>query len=902
MFLISHIQLFLQFIGEKTRWYYRLYHVSTLFFISLISLVLFCPYIAISEEYDKNVLYINSYHDGYRWSDSILEGIRSELDASWYKIGLQVEYMDAKKFKNDSVTKELVRLYEEKFKSIQFNVVMVSDDDAFNFALQYRPQLFPDVPIVFCGVNSITLEETQAGNLTGVVENFDLASTIEVALKLHSGKRRMIVVGDDSTTGVAIKKRIDEIIPIFRNRLDVEYWIQLDLEEVKQRVKKLPDDAFLFFIPYYQIIGERFYTSEEVVAAIYSNSNVPIYSSWDFLLGHGLVGGSFLSGFEHGKEAAKKTIQILDGRPASSIPINFETTGEYVFDYKVMKRLALDEKQLPFNSTLINEPDPFYKLSRELFWMIIVSVPLLLATVFLLVLNMAARRSGERKIKNQLTFQETLIDTIPQLVSWKDVHGRYMGANRTYTTFFGLGDITDVIQKNTKEVIVDQQYVKWSMEADRAVVDEEKEFRRIRKEISGITETVSWLEVNKVPLRDQDGTISGILTTAENVTREKNLENQLIQSQKMEAIGTLAGGIAHDFNNILTSIINSTELAIGDIPRDTQTEKDLQRVLKAARRGGDVVKQILSFSRPTKDGFRSTNLASVIAEVVSLLEVSLPSNILVISDIKMAIPDIYADPTQIHQAIMNLCTNGFHALRNQGGTLLIGVREVIFDLQEASYMALPAGDYIQLTVKDDGIGIPPEIKDKIFDPFFSSKEKSEGTGLGLTVVHGIVKGHGGAVRVESEVGVGTVFELYLPKVSWLETSKLDDHEPVIAVLGRILLVEDDIDQLQSAARLLRQYGYDVVELGDSIKAATMISTQAAFFDLVITDYDMPGLNGIEFVEIISKYAEKLPVIMISGREEALKAASTHGVVRVVLRKPYDKKDLYTVINRILREE
>ncbi len=255
----------------------------------------------LSEGLSKSVLYINSYHQGYPWSDTIFAGIRNTLYQSDYKIELQVEYLDAKKFNVEPVLAAFSQLHKEKFQDQQFDVVIVSDDDAFQYAIKYRPQLFPDVPIVFCGVNNLTSEQAAVGNITGIVENFDLSGTIDVVLRLHPEKKRMIVVGDSSTAGLAIKNQIESFFPQFADRLTFDFWVQVDLDEVQERVKKLPDDTFLFIIPYFQVSADYLHTAEEVMEAIYSYSNVPIYTGWEFLLGHGAVGGSLLSGIEHGR-------------------------------------------------------------------------------------------------------------------------------------------------------------------------------------------------------------------------------------------------------------------------------------------------------------------------------------------------------------------------------------------------------------------------------------------------------------------------------------------------------------------------------------------------------------------------------------------------------------------------
>jgi len=870
--------------------------------VPLLLLVVLFPEEGLTEDQSKSVLYINSYHQGYPWSDTIFEGIGKALDESDYKIELQIEYLDAKKFNVDPVVSAFYQLHKEKFKEGQFDVVIVSDDDAFQYAIKYRSELFPGVPIVFCGVNNLSSEQTAVGNITGIVENFDLSGTIDVVLTIHPEKKRMIVVGDNSTAGLAIKRQVESFEPLFQDRLIVDYWVQADLDEVQERVKTLPADTFLFFIPYFQVSDDYFHTAEEVMAGIYSHSNVPIYTGWEFLLGHGAVGGSLLSGLEHGRAAAELSLQILGGEEADRIPIVYKPNGLYLFDYQVMERLGIDESMLPEESRIINAPSLFYQLPRELFWTIVVSFLLLLVALLFLSLNMIARRKVERTIKDQLTFQETLINTIPLLVSWKDIHGRYVGANVNFADFFGLDNVIEVVEKTTSDVVSDDAYVNWSIGTDLSVVSEDREFRRVRKRITSADGESAWLELSKVPLRDQDRKITGVLTTAENITREHNLEKQLLQSQKMEAIGTLAGGIAHDFNNILTSIINSTELAVMDLDSESQTKKDLDRVLKAARRGSRVVKQILTFSRPSQQGFRSTDLESLVYEVINLMEVSLPGSVKMKYLVSPALRKIQADPTQLHQALMNLCTNAFHELKETGGEIHLSLKVVCLEANEAGYLNLEPGNFVKITIRDNGPGIKPEIIDKIFDPFFSSKDKTEGSGLGLTVVLGIVKGHNGGVRVRSEYGKGTTFDIFLPDIS-AETDKFDHQiSPVNRNEGSILFVEDDEDQLLTTPRILRALGFQVDPVGDSREAAAKVKDGPDRYDLVITDYDMPGMNGIDLVREIMKCAPHLPVIMISGRQESVSAAKGMSAIKHVLVKPYEKNDLTALINSILRRE
>ncbi len=881
--------------GSRTRW-------TTLLF-SLICIVTALAFLALpspsrADKEKKTVLYLNSYHNGYHWSDGLLEGIRTVLNQSHYKVDLQIEYMDAKKYNYDLISKNLYSLYKEKFKDEAFDVIVLSDNDALNFVNHHRHDLFKNIPVVFCGVNDLKDSEIATGNITGIVEVYDFIDTLKVAKTLHPEKNRLIFLIDNSTTGTAIRHQAEKLIKTNNLGLQIDFWTELSLEETQKRVSELPTDTFLFIAPYYQSINGRFYTAEEVTEAIYRHSSVPIYSSWEFMVGYGVVGGRVLSGIEDGKTAGKMALQILDGTKADDIPIIRQPEGGiYLFDYKVMEKLGINQKLLPPNSKIINTPKAIYSLSKELFWTMMVSFVLLLLALVSMVGAMLERRKVERKITDQLAFQETLMDSIPQLVSWKDAEGKYLGANQAFMDFFGIRDIVEVIGKHTGELLRDKIYSEWSTKADTSVVTQKEPFRKIRRKVHDINGVDAWIEINKVPLKDQSERIVGILTTAENITKEQNLEKQLLQSQKMEAIGTLAGGIAHDFNNILTSIINSTELAIGDVAAGSRTETDLARVLKAARRGGRVVQQILSFSRPSKEGFRPTDLSQVVQEVVQLMEASMPASIAVRSHVEQGMNFfVHADPTQMHQAILNLCTNAFHALRTTGGTIDIALTHAVDEKEMPAPGHTATIPCIKLTVADNGPGISPEIQDKIFDPFFSTKSKAEGTGLGLAVVHGIIKGHQGSIRVSSSEGGGATFTILLPEAEACADIVSSSPDGIDRIGGHILFVEDDEDQLQTTPRLLEEMGFHVTALREPKAALRLVSAGNYTFDMLITDFDMPIMSGTELAGLLPE----LPVILISGRDDARIAAGEFLNIHRVIIKPYHKKDLMDGIREILQ--
>jgi len=863
----------------------------------------------------QNVLYLNSYQPGYKWSDEIYEGIREVLAGrSDPIVDLQVEYMDSKKYSGPVVRQALFELYKYKFRDTSFSVVMVSDNYAFEFARQYAAELFPGVPIVFCGVNDLQ-PGMVAGrtDLTGVEERFDLKGTLDLALVQNPGKKRLIVIGDRSVTGIAIANQVRDQLPPYRDRLEWEFWDSYQLEEILGLVERVPADAMIFFIPFYQAIGDRFYSAEEVVAEIGRHSDAPIYTCWDFLVGSGTVGGRVLQGREHGRLAANMALRILDGTPVSDIPMTAPQGDLYLFDYNGLTRFHIPESELPMGSEILNKPYYFFRIDPQMFWIIVVALAVLAATLVFLVINISRRRSVEEKIRAQLSFLTLLLDNIPQLVFWKDRDQRYQGANKAFAAFFGLPDPATVVGKTNPEVLPGWwDHAGMAEEADREVMRSESPRRRMRLAFTRDDGEQAWIELNKVPLRDRKGLVVGTLSTAEDVTDKERLEARLRQSQKMEAVGTLAGGLAHDFNNILTTIINSTEMALLDLPGDSQAAADLRRVLTASKRGGGIVRQILTFSRPSRENFRDADIAEAVMEATGLVAATLPGHIRLETDIQVVKAVCRADPNQIHQVVMNLCSNAYQALRGysgaggRGGVIRVVLCATRLSAAEALPLDLPEGRYLRLTVADDGPGITPEIIDNIFDPFFTTRKDDGGTGLGLAVVQGIVRNHNGRVAVLSAPGRGASFSVYLPCGASGDLPREADDPAALRGTERVLFVEDDLSLLETVPRVLATQGYRVTAAPGAYEALAALAVNAGGiggpgFDVVVTDFDMPGKNGFELAETLLARAPGVPVVVVSGRFRDVRGADRPENVREILLKPYDGAALHAAIRRALGE-
>jgi PAS domain S-box-containing protein len=381
------------------------------------------------------------------------------------------------------------------------------------------------------------------------------------------------------------------------------------------------------------------------------------------------------------------------------------------------------------------------------------------------------------------------------------------------------------------------------------------------------------------------------------------IENQLKQAQKMEALGTLAGGIAHDFNNILGIIMGFTQLAMYELGKGSPVLDKMDEVLKATNRAKDLVKQILAFSRRSEQQKMPLQLGIVVKEAMQILRPSLPSTIRVKTEV-LSKSTVLADPTQMHQVLMNLCTNAAHAMQDNGGILEVRLSDVVFETElPASREVLQPGRYVELTVKDSGHGIDPAIIDLIFDPFFTTKGLGEGTGLGLSVLHGIVSSHGGCINVESTPGKGTKFTILIPV---LETEygpkKLEVDTPLPRGQERILLVDDEPLLALTLRQMLENQGYDVVSRISGVEALEAFRHHSAGkpFDLVITDMTMPHFTGLDLARELSAHNPDVPVILMTGfsnkvDEDRAKKMGIHGF----LMKPVATAELAAMVRTVL---
>ncbi len=402
------------------------------------------------------------------------------------------------------------------------------------------------------------------------------------------------------------------------------------------------------------------------------------------------------------------------------------------------------------------------------------------------------------------------------------------------------------------------------------------------------------------PVRNQEGEIINYVAVKRDVTEEVALKKQLNQAMKMEAIGTLAGGIAHDFNNILSAILGYAEMIDLQLAKDDPAREDVGQIVAAGQRATDLIRQILTFSRQQDEELRPVKIHFVIKEALKLLRSSLPSSIDLQQNIDPDCGPVLADPVQIHQVLMNLCTNAKQAMAGEQGRMIVRLSELASDAT-ATLSCLGPGRWLELEVSDTGVGMEPQVRDRIFDPFFTTKKKGQGTGLGLSVVHGIVTSYGGEITVDSEPGRGTTFHIYLPVVE-AETEQEKEDQQLLLPHGdeHVLLVDDEPLLVEIMKRFLSLQGYEVTSFVDSRQALEWFTRHPDQVDLVITDMTMPHLTGANLAQAILATRPEMPIILCTGYSEVMDAdrASALGIQKFLL-KPVDNRVLAQSVREVL---
>ncbi|MBU0908611.1 MAG: response regulator, partial [Proteobacteria bacterium] len=541
-------------------------------------------------------------------------------------------------------------------------------------------------------------------------------------------------------------------------------------------------------------------------------------------------------------------------------------------------------------------PQSIFKKDDILLWLEIYVFKLPTAEVVAVFEDITEKQEAERRLIRSKEEWERTFNSIHDIITLQDKNMRIVKANEAASRFFNT-DKKELTGRFCYEFFSGRGEPCPGCPVQLSLQDMLNHCEIIRHEKLGRI-----FKVSTSPIFDKNNNIEYLIHVATDITEQKKLEEELLQSQKMEAIGTLAGGIAHDFNNILTPVIGFAEIARDAVVKGERPVDELNQVLRASYRARELVRQILAYSRKGKQKLLPVSPHYIVKESLRFIRSTLPATIEIRENIDKKSGTILADPTKIQQVVVNLCTNAFHAMENTGGVLTVTLLHKDLTAEEImEYQHVAAGSFVELMISDTGHGMDKATMERVFEPYFTTKGNGKGTGLGLAVVHGIVKSCGGIIKFESERNKGTIFRVYFPVTDAKQAVIAGEVEEILQRGNeRILLVDDEAAIVSLQKNTLAALGYHVTATTDSGIALSYFQAAPDGFDLIITDQTMPSLCGTELAGEVLRVRPDMPIILCTGYSSAIsEEKAMEAGIRKLVHKPFGGKQLARLVREVL---
>lgn len=866
----------------------------------------------------REILILHSYSPDYQWTQSEQRGLDSVLDSLALQYKVRIEYMDSNHSPQLPKGTLLRQLYKEKFAHSRFQVIITTDNAALDFIREYRAELFPGVPVVFCGVNGYEPAMIKGlDNVTGVAEDNDFLGLFELILKLQPATRQIVIYGvPDDPSHIANTALIRKLLPSFRHDVKVEIREFPHIDACIEDAKTLPQNSVILMVGSMRTadgLGINLQRANELMSPLVSR---PVYTAWDFGLNHGAVGGLVMSGPEQGRLAAEIALRIINGEDPRTIPVLRNSTNFYMFDYQQMIRFGLNMDNLPRGSKVFNSPEKAYRIPRAIIGAAAISLAVLSIAVIVLFFNIRRRKSAEvALLASQEKYAKAFRNSVDVIGIARLRDGLYIEVSDAFFRTFGYTRDEVIGKRSAAFGSEDQDGTSFGLWKDAQVRSEllrsfESHGLVRNLEVTWCTRTgEERIGLYSAEVISIGGSPSVIFVWHDITDRKRaeeerlDLEDRLRQAHKMESIGLLAGGVAHDFNNLLSPILGYSEILIAELQQGDPRVATLQQIRHAAERAATLTQQLLAFSRKQMLELRVVDLGAVVKRFEQMLRRTVREDIRM--DVRYAPAPglIRADVGQIEQVLMNLVVNAQDAMPN-GGILTIEIQHAVLDdFYVVSHPDAKAGPHVVLVVSDTGIGIDEKMHPHLFEPFFTTKEMGKGTGLGLSTVYGIVKQHGGSISVYSEAGKGSAFRVLLPLV--VDESVLSD-EPVSGTselpggTETILVVEDNDMVRNLAVEMLHLLGYRVLPADGPISCFEFFDEHRDDISLLLTDVIMPKMNGKEIFTRLAEQKPHLKVLYMSGYTSNV--IGHHGVLDEgvnLLQKPLSLQSLAEKVRHVL---
>ena len=708
----------------------------------------------------KEVLLIHSYHKGYTWSDDISKSIENQFK-NHNNIELSTIYMDTKMIDDSIYLNNLAKLYKQQFEGRKFDLIIVSDNNAFDFVIKYHEYLFKDLPVLFCGINNFDKALLDENNMkrymTGVVEQVDLEKNFELISKLHPNLKNLLIINDTSTTGYAVKRDLNPIIDKYNKKFNIQYVDNLEINNLKEKVSTLDKkNSVILFVLLFKDTTGKYFTYKQSFKEIKEVSDVPIYGLWDFYLNYGIVGGLLTSATAQGEAVSKMALEILEkDKKPTQIPILEKSPNVYMFDYNELKRFDISIEDFFNNPVIINQPAAIYKEHYKFFIVSLIIIMTLSIIVVILRANIQRRVKVERELSNRFEFDRVLLDTIPNPIYYKNIDGKFLGCNLSFASLVG-SKRNEIIGKTAFD------FFTYEVASKNTAIDKEllQTFSTSTSEFTYYTQSneMKHIILNKAVYKNIDGTVGGIVCIMDDITERVQQKQFLIQQSKLAEMGDMIAAIAHQWNEPLVELSAlvqdiQTSYLLNEL-KDVDVKDFVNDSMVQIKYMSRTLNDFRNFLKPstTKKLFSISKALNEINEIIG--KQVFYSNINMNFNYKNENEEllIYGYENEFKQVLLNLINNA----KNK----IIEKEEELNKKYKIDVNIQRCKNYNTIEIIDNAGAIDENIINSIFQPYFTTKK--DGTGLGLYMAKVIIEDKmKGTINARND-GENVIFTIRLP--------------------------------------------------------------------------------------------------------------------------------------------